>query len=78
MGLLRFFILIMALLAGYWLWKRYFSAPKRTDNLCENGPMVRCQHCQLYLPQHQAIQRHNQWYCSNEHADQKHDSDSHR
>jgi len=34
------------------------------------GDMVRCTHCGVYIPRHEAIQDSNQYYCCKQHRDE--------
>lgn len=40
------------------------------------GTMVRCQHCGLHIPKHEAIESANQYYCSQEHRKLEQDKDA--
>lgn len=70
MGISRLLILALMALAGWWLWKKVksLSAEQSSSRLTQATPMVCCAHCQLHLPQPEAVRLHNQWYCSNAHA----------
>ena len=38
---------------------------KSSDNKLDN--MVRCDHCGLHIPEHEAFQEHDKFFCSAEH-----------
>lgn len=65
---LLFWIALIA--AAFWLWrklKRKRPTPKAEPN---TTPMVRCSQCGLHVPQTQALQTRNRWYCSRAHLEQ--------
>ncbi|NLY17078.1 MAG: hypothetical protein GXZ05_12000 [Gammaproteobacteria bacterium] len=70
MGISRLIILALLALAGWWLWKKTRaltqSGASRAD--ATSTAMVCCQHCQLHLPQPDAVQHQNRWYCCQAHA----------
>ena len=70
MGISRLVILALLALAGWWLWKKVklLSAAQAVNKLSQTTPMVCCAHCQLHLPQPEAIRQNNLWYCSSAHA----------
>jgi uncharacterized protein len=77
MGLIKLVILIVLLLACLTLWRRlqaWRQANGRQQAAEQAQPerMVRCQNCQVHLPEHQAIQSGQRWYCSREHLDADH------
>ena len=70
MGISRLVILALLALAAWWLWKKVksLSAGQSADRLPQTTPMVCCAHCQLHLPQPEAIRQDHRWYCSKAHA----------
>lgn len=70
MGISRLVILALLALAGWWLWKKVktLSAEHSANRLPQATPMVCCAHCQLHLPQPEAVRQHDHWYCCNAHA----------
>lgn len=70
MGISRLVILALLALAAWWLWKKVkaLSADQSSERLSRTTAMVRCQHCQLHLPQPEAVRYQNRWYCSDAHA----------
>lgn len=70
MGLLRLLLFIFIAWLIWWLLKPLFgtgtkSVPRGKRPQVEN--MVRCAHCGLNLPVHEAIHEGDRYYCSEEH-----------
>lgn len=71
MGLFRLLFWIILIAAAFWLWRSLTNKPKTTHQPQQNAlPMVRCAECGLHLPREQALQDHDQWYCSQAHLEQ--------
>lgn len=71
MGLFRLLFWIILIAAAIWLWRRLTSKPTPTGKPQQTSvTMVRCAECGVHLPREQALQRHDQWYCSQAHLDQ--------
>ncbi|WP_353061906.1 PP0621 family protein [Thiopseudomonas acetoxidans] len=68
MGLSRLILFLIFFTAGYWLWKRLSNKKKPKQHSSTATPMVRCNHCNLYLAQEQATLKNDQWYCCADHA----------
>jgi hypothetical protein len=71
MNLIR---LLLFLLAG-WLIFRLFIAPrlksgKTKTSKIESESMVQCAKCELHIPQAQAIQQKDLWFCCEQHHEQ--------
>lgn len=67
---MRFLLLIIAIGAGFWILKHLLSSSRKktpTNNNEQTTAMVRCEHCGLHIPQHEAIRHKNKFYCSDEH-----------
>ncbi|SDT93911.1 PP0621 family protein [Halopseudomonas salegens] len=77
MGLIKLIILIILIVACLTLWRRIqaWHAANQAPSADPTKPplMVRCQHCQLHLPQDQALQSGEYWYCCHEHRDADHE-----
>ena len=71
---LKALVVLLAVLAGVWLWKRQRienhsglrpqdkgQKPKSLEN------MVRCAHCGVHLPQGDALAGPRGWYCCDAH-----------
>lgn len=71
MGLPRLIILLALFATGYWLWKKISVPQQAKQKIPGQTSMVRCAHCELYLPQEQAIQHNQHWYCCSDHAHKK-------
>jgi uncharacterized protein len=56
-------IATIALIARFLLRQRQSAARRRT----EAGDMVRCAHCGLHVPAHEAIAVAGRWYCGEAH-----------
>lgn len=69
MGLFRLIILIALVATVFWLWRKLTrKAPAKPDEPAP--PMVRCARCGVHVPQKQALQADQQWYCSQAHLEQ--------
>ena len=62
--------LVLLLLAGFVI----FSILKRYRNNIDSAPpkeinedMIRCDHCQIYLPRSESITSHDKFFCSDAH-----------
>ena len=69
LGKLLTFLILFGL--GYMLYKRYIAGSKnsikRPKDVVEKT--VRCAHCQLHIPEHEAISRNGRYYCSQQHLE---------
>jgi len=63
---LLFWIALIAI--GIWLWRR-IKTPAEPKQSEEAQVMVRCAHCELHIPQSEALERSGNWYCSNKHLE---------
>jgi len=69
MGLFRLLFWIALIAAIFWLWKRL--SKKRPPRPAQTAlPMVRCAQCGVHVPQDQALQADEHWYCSRAHLEQ--------
>ena len=68
-GLIRVIIIVILALLVYRLLKRWLaklkSEPKKKPANIDR--MVRCHYCDLHIPETEAIQDRDGWYCSEEH-----------
>lgn len=79
MGLFRLLIILAIAFLAYRLfrtWQRSIArssqGPKpKTNKQVEN--VVRCHHCQLHIPEAEAIQQNGRYYCSQQHLQQDQD-----
>ena len=68
-GLIRVAIIVIIALLIYRLLKRWLaSLPRESKKEPDKiGRMVRCQYCDLHIPEAEAVHGHDGWYCSDEH-----------
>lgn len=64
---MKLLIVLLAVLAGVWLWQRgrrlkQRDAPPRPD--MRALPMVRCSHCGMHVPGHEAVAGRRGSYCT--------------
>jgi uncharacterized protein len=53
-----------------WILLRLAQSPRTSDRpLKKVGSMVRCAHCGTHVPQNEALQAGDKYYCSREHRD---------
>lgn len=69
LGLIRVAIIVLIALLVYRLLKRWLASlpresKKATDKI---DRMVRCHYCELHIPETEAVQGPDGWYCSEEH-----------
>ena len=50
------------------LWQQAKNAPPPPKKM---EKMVRCEHCGLHVPEQEAIQYHQQYFCSVEHLEER-------
>ena len=63
---LLFWIALIAI--AVWLWRRIKNPPVINQARPEQPhPMLRCAHCDLHVPQAEALEFEGQWYCSTDH-----------
>jgi len=71
MGRIWFFVLLaVALYVGYRLWvagRRRGGGPGSPGPPARGETMVRCDHCDLNVPQSEALGQGGKWYCSDAH-----------
>ncbi|CEA05811.1 hypothetical protein BN1049_02282 [Pseudomonas saudimassiliensis] len=73
MGLIKLFIILVLAYIAFVFWRQWKAAQtekRRAAPPPQQSPrMVRCQQCQLHLPEHLALRQGNKWYCCSEHRD---------
>ncbi len=69
-GLLRIAIIVFVAFLAYRLVKSWLAKlDKPSTNSKEKiDTMVRCEYCEVHVPQNEAINKDGRWYCSDEHA----------
>ncbi len=77
MGLIKLFILLVLIYLAFTFWrqrKAWQADKRRASSPQQPAKMVRCNQCQLHLPERLAIRQGDDWYCCSEHRDaDKHD-----
>lgn len=78
MGLFRLLFWIILIAAAVWLWRRVMHRPAAPGGQQQTTVnMVRCAQCGVHLPQAQALQNQDRWYCSRSHLEQDKQSGGH-
>lgn len=72
MGLFRLLFWIILIAAAFWLWRRLkkSASTRSAKQPRQAGLMVRCANCGVHVPQDQALQNNDQWFCSQAHLQQ--------
>jgi len=70
MGLFRLLFWIALIAAAFWLWRRLMQKKAAAKPHQTTLPMVRCAQCGVHVPQDQALQSQDRWYCSRAHLEQ--------
>ncbi|MDO5290718.1 MAG: PP0621 family protein [Pseudomonadota bacterium] len=65
----KLLVLLLAVLAGVWLWRRGQRArqARRTGRRMGALPMTRCAHCGMHVPVNEAVPGQRGSYCSAAH-----------
>jgi uncharacterized protein len=66
------FLLVIVLLVGWWIAKRYRQGVDARDAAAPRGDedMVRCAQCGIHLPRSEGLVTRGRYYCSAEHQRQ--------
>jgi len=72
---MRYVLIFLAVLLLAWRWRASRSTPKPTARQPQNTApnaltMVRCSHCGVHLPAHDAVQGASGTYCGADHLGQ--------
>lgn len=69
MGLIRLVILIILLALLYRFWRQWRAgrAARQSKPPVDQGKMIACKHCGLYLPERDALRDGDDFYCSEAH-----------
>lgn len=69
----RLLFWIALITAAFWLWRRFkpgAEAQQSSPREDSPAPMVRCAQCGVHVPQQQALNENQRWYCSQAHLQQ--------
>ncbi len=70
MGFMRFIFLLLIILVVWRMIKNYQAASAARDSApkqLDRQKMVQCRYCSVHLPQAQALQADNDWFCNEAH-----------
>lgn len=70
MGLIRLIFLLLILGVVWFMVRNYLN--KQNKQQQNNTPpqvarIIKCRHCDLHLPESEALQHNGNWFCSQEH-----------
>jgi len=72
MNLIRLLVIALIIYLVFHMFKRWAANKKqKKPTKVEHIKMVRCNVCQLHLPESDALQKDGQFYCSQEHLENK-------
>jgi uncharacterized protein len=67
---MRTLLILIILAVIVMIVKRLWLQPRQPPRDRElTGKMVQCEHCGIFVPQHDALEQHGRHYCSREHRD---------
>lgn len=73
MNLFRLIILALAIWIAFRIWQNYRSKaknrPTKPTTQHAISDMVSCDVCNMHIPEHEALQKDNKYYCSQQHLD---------
>lgn len=69
MGLIRLLTILLLVWLAWFLYKNYLNKQTRhqQNRKLEAGRIVKCQYCDLHLPETQALQHDSAWFCTRDH-----------
>ena len=73
MGLIRIIVIALIIYLLIQIFKRWAANKKSASPNLEDTKMVRCKVCQLHIPENEALQQAGDFYCSQEHLEEKQD-----
>ncbi len=73
MNLIRLIVIALIIYLVLQIFKRWAANKKSATSTLEATKMVRCEICQLHIPENEALQRAGKFYCSQEHLEEKQD-----
>jgi uncharacterized protein len=72
MNLIRLVVIGLIIWLLYRMFQRMLNKPETTQNESQERPsrrMVKCAHCGIHIPQDEALEQDEHYYCSPEHRD---------
>lgn len=73
MNLIRLIVIALIIYLVIQIFKRWAANKNSTLSTSKETKMVRCKVCQLHIPENEALQRAGNFYCSQEHLEEKQD-----
>lgn len=69
MGLIRLLTLLLILWVLWFMYRNYQTRQQRQHDArrIEAGKIVKCRHCEVHLPQQQALADGDDWFCNQAH-----------
>lgn len=71
MNLIRLIVIALIIYLVLRIFKNWSANKKSTISKPEETKMVRCKVCQLHIPENEALQKAGEFYCSQEHLEEK-------
>ena len=71
MGLFRLILLGLVIWLFFRLYQRFIKghSSQKQETRKIDGDMVRCKHCGIHIPESEAINKDNDYYCSQDHLE---------
>ena len=73
MNLIRLIVIALIIYLVIQIFKRWAANKKASISNPEETKMVRCEICQLHIPEKEALKQAGNYYCSKEHLEEKQD-----
>lgn len=73
MNLIRLIVIALIIYLVFQIFKRWAANKSATTSTPKVTKMVQCKVCQLHIPENEALQRNGEFYCSQEHLEEKQD-----
>lgn len=71
MNLIRLIVIALIIYLLIQIVKKWSANKKSTTSSPDETKMVRCKVCQLHIPENEALQKAGEYYCSQEHLEEK-------
>lgn len=71
MNLIRLIVIALIIYLLLRIVKNWKANKKSTTSTPDETKMVRCKLCQLHIPENEALQKAGEYYCSQEHLEEK-------